>query len=117
MMFLPIVELMKIWGDLVEAYYDKTIYRGNTTEIYSYRLEQYCPSVHKRTITQVDERTLEIFTNAALTLKDILEEFIKKYECKVVVNGWSFKTWKKTVMENNQLLAERYEVAIIKEKK
>lgn len=85
------MELLLLWGDLVEAYHGKASH-GDTTEIYAYRLTRYSPLVHGNPKPS-KEAAAEIAINAANALCAIAEEFCDHYDCNVEMDGQSLETW------------------------
>lgn len=88
-------EMMKLWGELVECYYDVNGYGGNTAEIYAYRLMPYSPSVHNGApMTDLKEqRSQELNAVAAGALASLCEEFEQQYECQIEIDGRSITSW------------------------
>ena len=54
------LEMMHLWGELVECYHGVNGYGSDTAEIYAYRLMPYSPLVHSTALKEgvlKDERT------------------------------------------------------------
>lgn len=90
------LEMMKLWGELVECYHVVNGYGGDTAEIYAYRLMPYSPLIHsvalKDNVT-TDERATEINSIAAGALVSLCEEFTQQYDCKITIDGETTKKW------------------------
>lgn len=82
------LELMKLWGELVEAYHCKNGYNGDTAEIYAYRLMPYSPTAHggEFGFTGAQARR-EVNRSAAMALCELCELFAAQYGCAVGIQG------------------------------
>jgi hypothetical protein len=107
-----------VWDDLVDAYNDKTRYDTHIAEIYSYRLEEYRPGVHK-SLNEVPQMFLgeavRIATDAAEALLGLILIFQEKHKSKITVEGMTLAQWRKAV-KNGSGLFHRYHVEIIPRK-
>lgn len=96
---VSMLELLKLWGDLTEAYHGVHSYGGNVAEIYAYRLMPYSPVVHmphseelKQTDTWKDANSRLVY-NAALALRELCEIFQAAYNCTTLIDGVLPSTW------------------------
>ena len=108
-----IIEAMKMWGELLECYHGINGYGSTVAEIYSYRLEQYTPTVHNSKGNDVFKRELEVTKDAAMSLYSIIEKFCENYECTAMVEGMELSSWKEEIEKGNNLM-HRYHVEILK---
>lgn len=92
---VTLIEMMKLWGDLVECYHGVNAYGGYTAEIYAYRLQSYSPVDHNASVmTDLKAaRTAELNTMAANALASLCEEFARQYECKIYIDGRDLPDW------------------------
>lgn len=97
------IEMMKLWGDLVECYHGVNGYGSDTAEIYAYRLMPYSPLVHSAALKDgvtKDERTEEVNCVAAGALVSLCEEFEQHYDCRIEIDGRSTTSWYMTFRES-----------------
>lgn len=111
-----IKQAVGIWDELLSSYYDNNGYGGQTAEIYSYRLEEYSPGVHKaRDIVpdmfKSDEKRIAV--DAAMALLGIIKLFLETHECKITIEGLTVAQWKKEISKGTGLF-HRYHVKVIK---
>jgi len=108
-----------IWDELTDAYNDKTRYDTHTAEIYSYRLEEYRPGVHRNT-HDVPEMFLDdakrIAIDAAEALLGLILIFQEKHSCKITVEGMTIPQWRKAI-KNGSGLFHRYHVKVVPKKR
>jgi hypothetical protein len=91
LMTINLLGLLEVWGQLVEAYWRKGNYGGDTVEIYAYHLTRYRPLAHGKS---VDESVkAEAALHAANALCSILEEFCDKYGCNAEIDGMNWAKW------------------------
>jgi len=84
---VPLIELLKLWGELVEAYHGKHGFGGDTAEIYAYRLQPYHPLAHGRPITENGNEELHLISlRAGNALVALVEEFCNQYDCQATIN-------------------------------
>lgn len=107
---VSIIELLRIWGELVEAYHGVNSFGGHTAEIYSYRLQRFSPMAH---IHDDKERQGEINQKAANALVALLEEFCREYECKVMVDDLQLNDWCKQVNYRQIIFDHRVHITVI----
>lgn len=104
-----------VWDELVDAYYDRNGFGGQTAEIYSYRLEEYRPSVHLHQFNVPEmfkEDATKIAVDAANTLLELIELFKEKYNCKITIDGLSISEFHKEIKKFDGM-AHRYHVKIV----
>lgn len=90
------LELMKLWGDLVEALHGQNGYGGHTAEIYAYRLTAYNPMAHGEGLRAEtrDNAQRDMNALAANCLAALCEEFQEAFECRVEIDGTtSIREW------------------------
>lgn len=89
------LELLKLWGELVEAYYGVNGFGGSTAELYAYRFRQddpICSECSKETQTRkVAEAARE--EEARNSLHTLLVLFEKIYDCRCEVDGMAIPLW------------------------
>lgn len=96
---IPVLELLKLWGDLTEAYHGVNVYGGNEAEIYAYRLTPYSPTVHGphgeefRRTNAWKEANAQVVYGAALALRELCEIFQHEYNCTTLIDGLLPSTW------------------------
>ena len=84
---VPMLQLMRLWAELVEAYHDKNKFGGNVAEIYAYRFEAYSPFAHSVESKAAAEELGQIALKASRQLYALLLLFATEYDCVVEVNG------------------------------
>ena len=91
------IEMMKLWGDLVECYHDVNQYGGNVAEIYAYRFMSFNPTIHSEGLKPENkfriEKEVEIVSLAANALASICEEFSRNFDCIVTINDLAIAIW------------------------
>lgn len=81
---VPAVELMKLWGELVECYHGVHSYGGDSAQIYAYRLMRYRPTVISGNPVAVAEEQIA----AGQRLLELARLFCAAYEdAQVCVDG------------------------------
>ena len=81
---IPLVELMKLWGELVECYHGVHFYAGESAQIYAYRLMRYRPTVVSGNPVAVAEESVA----AGRRLLELVNLFCAAYEdAQVRVDG------------------------------
>lgn len=73
------LELMKLWGELVEAYHGVNGFGGDTAELYAYRFLPY--------VSSAESAENENYFKARHKLNALLEMFCVAYRCSVLVDG------------------------------
>ena len=99
---VPTLELMRLWGELVEAYHG--VHRSGSTEaeLYAYRLMPYNPLAHGDTgegfrATEMCQAAIrEMHSQAARALVALCEQFAADYQCRVMINGYVPQMWWET---------------------
>ena len=87
------LELMRLWGELVQAYHGVNSYGGAVAELYAYRFMPYQPTAH--TPSSEHSRETELYKTAVYSaqlaageaLRDLCALFAKEYFCKVLIDG------------------------------
>ena len=91
---VSIIELLRLWGELVEAYHDKNGFGGNVAEIYAYRFQRYSQLAHLQPITKMGEEELHLISiKAGNALIALVEEFCSQYHCKAMIDEIEPDTW------------------------
>ncbi len=109
MMTISIKHALSIWADLEAAFYNKSTYAGDTTEIYIYRAMSYTPILGKYGGIDLDKEMSpdsesifasdlrEAYDNANQNLHDLFVEFTKVHDgAKIEVEGRKLGPWLKT---------------------
>lgn len=111
---VPTIELMKLWGELVEAYHGVNGFGGHTAEIYSYRLQRYDPSVHRRIDRDgaYNDKSKTHYTCAAHALCALLYEFCSAYNCDAEIEGLKVDDWCKLTVQGDIVFDHRAHVRI-----
>jgi hypothetical protein len=89
---VSLIELLKIWGELIEAYHGVNGFGGHVAEIYSYRLQRYSPAGHA--VGGRDDDKQEIYVRAANSLAEIVIEFSRQYDCEVLIDDRQPVKWR-----------------------
>jgi hypothetical protein len=113
---IPIIELLRLWGELVEAYHSVNGFGGNVAEIYAYRLQRYSPFIHDN-IANGDRRLGELLTNeqkAGNALVALIGEFCDQYSCKATVDRLDPAEWCKRLNFNQLRFDHRVYVEILR---
>lgn len=104
-----------VWDELVNAYHGRNGYGGQTAEIYSYRLEEYSPSIH-RCAGQIPDFLLEdaikIATEAAQNLLELIKLFQESYDCDVFIYEETLAKWEEKLSRYS-----RYHVKVMRKEK
>lgn len=93
------LELMRLWGELVEAYHGVHGYGSTVAEVYAYRLMPYTPTAHMeggeafRATEMHQEAVSQVQRNAGMALKELCEQFAESYECEVAIDGRTPQMW------------------------
>lgn len=89
------LEMMKLWGELVECYHGVNGYGSDTAEIYAYRLMPYSPVVHNGAMMSIlkAERSADLNATAANALASLCEEFARQYDCKIEIDECDIRAW------------------------
>lgn len=86
---VPLIELMGIWGELVECYHGVNGFGGDTAEIYAYRLCASSPSAANN-----DERRREDAVKARDALVDLCETFEREWSgVRVLIQDRAPQAW------------------------
>lgn len=67
--------MIGIWDDLVQAYYDKNRYGGDTAEIYFYRIKS------------------DYIHGSLREFVELLKYFENKYECQILIEDEPIDSW------------------------
>ena len=106
-----------IWDELVDAYYGRNGYGGQTAEIYSYRLEQYSPGVHKfsddKILPMYRDDAKRIAIEAAQALAGIIKLFLERYDAEITVENMKIPIWEKKIKQG-KFLYHRYHVTVLR---
>ena len=89
------MEMMRLWGELVECYHGVSGYGSDTAEIYAYRLMPYSPVAHGDTAKGQlrEDRIRDSNSTAANALVSLCEEFQRTYDCVITFDGLKAKHW------------------------
>jgi len=91
---VSLIELLKLWGELVEAYHGKNGFGGCVAEIYAYRFTRYSPLAHTPPVTPLGEEELQIINlKAGNALVALVEEFCNQYSCKATIDTLDLGVW------------------------
>lgn len=92
MLNVPIVELLKLWGELVEAYHGVNGYGGCTAELYAYR---FCRANPMRTLLgdTAEKAKRKDAVQARESLFELVRTFENAYECRVTIDGEDSFRW------------------------
>lgn len=83
-------QLVTLWGQLVECYYDQNSYGGTTAEIYAWTLVPYSPTAAKSQGPIGCESRREQAEYAAKALSEVLRYFCEMYGCGALIDGEVF---------------------------
>lgn len=85
---VPVMDLLELWGELVECYYNHNGYGGDTAEIYGYRLGGDSPTLAAwKGKGGFDEFAIEELTTRMNALKELCALFSDKFNRGVYING------------------------------
>lgn len=91
---VSLIELLKLWGELVEAYHGVNGFGGSVAEIYAYRFQRYSPLAHGPPINRRPSDELrDIHLRAGNALVELIEEFCNQYNCQATVDGLEVSAW------------------------
>ncbi len=84
-------QLLRLWGELISAYYGKSGFGGDTCEIYAYTLMRYDPViVHgKRDSDMRAEAERESWESAKQALLQVVKRFADDWKCECLIDGVS----------------------------
>jgi len=108
-------QAVDVWGELMDAFYDRNGYGGQTAEIYSYRLEQYSPGVHSTPNKVSDmyvEDAIRIAKDAAFALLGLCKLFEEKYNCDIFIHEKTLSEWERDLNEDKGRF-NRYHVQVV----
>jgi hypothetical protein len=92
------VQALRIWSDLEQAYFGKNSFGSNTAEIYLYRFMGGVP----RDVRMINDPgimgkvTREDFDNANVAMHDLFKLFASERSAKIEVDGRELGEWLKT---------------------
>lgn len=75
------LELMLLWGDLVEAFHKVHVSGGSVAQIYAYRLVPYSMTLHS------EEEQREEWVRARKRLYALVKLFCDTYQCEALIDG------------------------------
>lgn len=101
---IPMIEVVKIYSELVEAYHGVNGFGSDTAEIYYYRLMRYNPAAVNGCGDMQREAVLEVNGNAINALRLIVEMFCEHYRCAVEIDGRKLMDWYYEIMVNPESL-------------
>lgn len=91
---VPVIELMRVWGELVEAYHGVNGYGGDTAEVYAYRLMGRNPAAEASSTgyrsggaVRKQERV------ARLAFAQLCTAFELEYGCEVRIDDHKPEDW------------------------
>ena len=91
---VSVIELLKLWGELIEAYHGVNGFGGNVAEIYAYRFQRYSPLAHTQPVYEMGQEELHVINlKAGNSLVALVEEFCNQYECKAMIDKIEPETW------------------------
>lgn len=93
MLTCSIIEACKIWAEFHDCLHGRNGYGGNVCEIYSYRLQQYCPTWHRERREICGITAAEIHRQAAKSLVMLLREFCREYDCGARIDNANPDNW------------------------
>ncbi len=94
MIHISILQLLRLWSELDDAYYEKNGFGGDTAEIYAYTLLPAHPSADSDAPERMRNKSKEEDGfQAAKTLLEILNLFAKMRKCVIVVDGRRLGRW------------------------
>ena len=99
-------ELMRLWGELVEAYHGVNGYGGTVAELYAYR---FMPHVSVDHMKQSPAYQGEVQCCAATALRELCERFAAEYQCEVMIDGKPPLVWAR---EDGPCFAHRAHVEV-----
>lgn len=91
------IELLRLWGELVECYHGVNGYGSDTAEIYAYRLMPFSPSVQLHPGFH-EEQKLEIQGQAAADLVELCRLFLGEYDRYTIeIDGIELSLWEQHI--------------------
>jgi len=110
---VPTLELLKIWGELIEAYHGVNGFGGCVAEIYAHRLQRYSPIAHQLPITRIGEEELRVINlMAGNALVALIEEFCRCYTCEATIDEIDPETWCRWLSAGRLEFDHRVHIAI-----
>src|SRR3990167_8816519 len=96
LLHVPVVNLMELWGELVEAYHGVNDYGSDTAEFYAYRFNPDSPI--RRCVPCQDtalrrQENLDASRQAANALHDLVKLFCDTYDCGVLIDDKNAFAW------------------------
>jgi hypothetical protein len=119
MINVSLLELLKIWGELVECYHGLNDFGGDTVELYAYRFQPYSPLGHSEAKQLVDsslklDTLAEIERRGAVSLFNIVRELCKQFECSAEIDGIPSNDWMWEIQDRKRVFDHRAHVSIIR---
>lgn len=101
---LPVLEAMKLWGELVECLHGRNRHGGNVAEMYAYRLHGHSPAVAAgldKVVTDAQDEESDLLAavvndvqaEAGANLYAVLAAFAEHYEADVTVEDVPLEVW------------------------
>ncbi len=91
---ISMIQALKVWSELWQAYFGENGFGGNTAEIYAYRLQPRNP-IFESCIGAFLEEKERLGLQAATSLHALLDKFATDANCSIEVNGKAFGSWVK----------------------
>lgn len=108
------IELLRIWGELVESYHGVNGHGGDTAELYACRFQRYSPMIHGGHDLTSNQLRLKagVDRNAAFALVALVEEFCREYNCSAEIDGIDPAIWCKEISFNQRAFDHRAQVKV-----
>ncbi len=107
---IPMIEVLKVWGELVECLHGANGYGGDTAELYAYRFAGDSPSRRLLDKSVRGEADAAAALEARQALHSLLSIFEGVYGARCTVNGMSLMLWHS--MKNKEPFDHRVHVKV-----
>lgn len=96
MMSISQNQLLRLWGELMDAYHGKNGFGSDTAEIYAYTLREDCPSRFLLPEASISKESIAGGNrSAADALAGLCLKFEKDHDCKIRIDRMSIKRWRR----------------------
>ena len=97
MIDIPLRELLKLWGELVEAYHGKNGFGGDTAELYAYRFNRDNPVRRAAADTSLaKDAAREAAMEAKTSLWELCRLFREEWQADIYVDDQTLWNWFQT---------------------
>lgn len=109
---ISILQALRVWSELEQAYYDDNGYGTDTAEIYAYKLLPNMPSEKTLPVEALKEHYWDEYLNAGQALATLCVLFAEQRQCTVLIDDLPCEEW-----ANGEFVFQwRVHVKVVREK-